>query len=507
MPRSPQVKKRKRASEKVVEIQTRENCAIYIPSSNSGDSSSESGSESEGCSSDILKIPNVSYRQVLDNYEENQSKLEPHHTYTWIEGEKKRKEEFKNECLLSDSTKTYLRSLSSVQLFELFFSFDLKRYILESTECNGYSFTANQLDVFLGIVLTSIFSERKSERDYWSSNELLKCIPIASAMSRDAFLEIKRNIKLYKPKDKNDNDKAWKVRNILDIFKKNAAQFGFSSTALSIDEMMVKFHGRAPILQFMPNKPVRFGLKMWAICNVDGYLFDCDIYCGKGTNIYSTSNEMKLSKCAVGSRVVMLMVQKILTSVSLRKINMYHIYFDNYFSSPDLFVHLKNIGLVATGTVRHDRVKVKNILPKKAERGAYIVQHEENSGMNFITFMDSKPVSFLSTATGVTPLHKIRRFSVQNRSKVDLLVPKIVKQYNDFMGGVDQHDAHCSNLFPTIRRRNWTWSVLLRLIQSSITNATVLRNLVHANKVGTKQIALEIAECYLAKYKLKNIHV
>lgn len=126
--------------------------------------------------------------------------------------------------------------------------------------------------------------------------------------------------------------------------------------------------------------------------------------------------------------------------------------------------------------------------------------------MNFITFMDSKPVSFLSTAAGVTPLHNIRRFSVKNRSKVDLVVPKIVKQYNDFKGGVDQHDAHCSNLFPRIRAKKWTWSILLRLIQSSISNATVLRNLVHANKLGTKQIALELAEHYLAKSKFKKVH-
>lgn len=129
--------------------------------------------------------------------------------------------------------------------------------------------------------------------------------------------------------------------------------------------MMVKFHGRAPMLQFMPNKPERFGIKMWAICNVDGYLFDCDVYCGKGSNIYSTDNEMKLTKCAVGSRVVMLMVQNLLASVGLRKIGTYHLYFDNYFCSPDLLVHLKNIGLRATGTVRSDRVKVKNIFQRK----------------------------------------------------------------------------------------------------------------------------------------------
>jgi len=187
MSRPPRTKKQKRVSEDIIEIETcknGENRAIYIPSScNSGSSGSESDSESEVCSNNIRETPNVTYREVLDSYEENQSKLEPHHNCKWVQGEKKYDEEFKNECLLSDSTKNYLRNLSSVQLFELFFSSELKKYILESTKCNGYPITTCQFDIFLGIIITSTFNERKSERDYWSSNELLRCNPVASAMS------------------------------------------------------------------------------------------------------------------------------------------------------------------------------------------------------------------------------------------------------------------------------------------------------------------------------------
>jgi len=55
----------------------------------------------------------------------------------------------------------------------------------------------------------------------------------------------------------------------------------------------------------MKEKPARFGIKMWGICNAEGYLFNCDIYCGKGSNIYSSDKEVKLSKCALGSHVIM----------------------------------------------------------------------------------------------------------------------------------------------------------------------------------------------------------
>ena len=58
-------------------------------------------------------------------------------------------------------------------------------------------------------------------------------------MSRDKFLKIKAKIKLSKPEDKNVDDRAWRVRKVLEIFNKNALQFGFFSTALFVDEIVM----------------------------------------------------------------------------------------------------------------------------------------------------------------------------------------------------------------------------------------------------------------------------
>lgn len=184
----------------------------------------------------------------------------------------------------------------------------------------------------------------------------------------------------------------------------------------------------------------------------------------------------------------------------------YHLWFDNYFTNPDLLVYLRNLGLRATGTVRTNRVRIKNDLDKKAERGAFTVQHEKNSGINYITVMDAKPVSILSTAAGVTPLRSVKRFSASDRSKVDVHFPLVFKLYNIFMGGIDLHDEHCSNAMPCIRAKKWTWPMFLRLIQMAISNATVLRNLVHDKKVGTKEIVLQLAEHNLGIAKKNHIH-
>lgn len=228
-------------------------------------------------------------------------------------------------------------------------------------------------------------------------------------------------------------------------------------------------------------------------------MFDCEIYCGKGSNIYSTDKQVKLSKCPLRSRVVMQMIQKLLVSVVPRKIIQYHLYFDNFFCNPDLLIHLRTVGLRATGTVRRNRVKTDNELDKKAERGTFSVKYEEKSGLNYITVMDSKPVSVLSTAAGVTPMSTVKRYSKEAKTKNNIPFPRVFSQYNRYMGGVDLHDGHCSNLMPCIKAKRWTWSIFLRLIQSSITNALVIYNMSDSGKkIRSKEIALEIAEFYLA---------
>ncbi|XP_043480427.1 piggyBac transposable element-derived protein 3-like [Leptopilina heterotoma] len=315
-------------------------------------------------------------------------------------------------------------------------------------------------------------------------------------MSRDRFLHIKTNLKCSKVKDKNPNDAAWRVRAILDLFAKTITSFGFFETALSVDEMMVKFYGRLNIKQYIRNKPVRFGVKMWGLCGADGFLFKTDIYCGK-----NGKNSSNLNSCALGSRVVLNMGQDLLLNTIPKKLDNYHIYFDNFFCNPDLIVHLKKVGVVATGTVRQDRVKEKNTIDVKSSRGTHCLKHDTNSGVNYITIMDSKIVSMLSTAVGDSPLKSVKRYSKDKKDRVEIPMPAAFALYNRFMGGVDIHDQYCSKLLPSLRSKKWTWPVLMRLIQSSITNAVIIFNAaqLEGKKSSAKEFAMQIAENYLAQ--------
>ena len=270
------------------------------------------------------------------------------------------------------------------------------------------------------------------------------------------------------------------------IFKKNILQFGYFSSNLSIDETMIKFYGRTQIKQFVKNKPIRFGIKLWSLCTSFGFLLDFNIYCGKS----SQDSSEKLQNCTLGTRVVMNLLHLFFRNTPENSLENYHAVFDNFFTNPDLLVHLKSLGLRATGTVRSNRVyenkivndKLKRVivpitLNKKSERGEYSVKHDVNSNINYISVMDSKVVSILSTACGIEPLKCVERYSKEQKKRVSLPFPQTFSLYNKFMGGVDIQDQYCSDLRIKVNKRKWTFHIFKHIIEAAMSNAIIIWNI------------------------------
>ncbi|XP_033218441.1 piggyBac transposable element-derived protein 3-like, partial [Belonocnema kinseyi] len=180
------------------------------------------------------------------------------------------------------------------------------------------------------------------------------------------------------------------------------------STALSVDKMIVRFFSRTSLKQYLPCKPDRYGIKLWGLCAANGYLFNLDVYCGKN----DPSIGINLLACALGSRVVLQMINPLLNGLSRKKLSDYHLYFDNFFTSPDLLIHLYKGGLRSTGTVRKARVKEKHEFAK-------------------------------NDSCGITSITPVKRFSRAAQERVERGFPRAFSLYNNYMGGVVSHDFRC----------------------------------------------------------------
>jgi hypothetical protein len=62
---------------------------------------------------------------------------------------------------------------------------------------------------------------------------------------------------------------------------------------MTVDECMVMYKGQyCPIRQYMPLKPIRFGIKVWVATDaLSKYLWNFEIYCGKGGNPHDVDND------------------------------------------------------------------------------------------------------------------------------------------------------------------------------------------------------------------------
>ena len=130
-----------------------------------------------------------------------------------------------------------------------------------------------------------------------------------------------------------------KVQPLVDHVKCKCYEFYQPRQQVAVDECMVKSKARSHLIQYMRNKPVKWGFKFWVIADMTGYILNFNVYTGRSADRmdYGLSHD-----------VVMELTQPLVFQG-------YKVYLDNFYSSPELFDHLLECGITATGTFRANR--------------------------------------------------------------------------------------------------------------------------------------------------------
>ena len=131
----------------------------------------------------------------------------------------------------------------------------------------------------------------------------------------------------------------------------------------------------------------------------------------------------------------------------------HHVFFDNFFSSPDLFDHLLAQDMYACATVRCNRKGLPAYAKDKlCEPGQTITQQRGN--LLFTKWHDKRDVAFL--LSNVSPEEPLRTVQHQKRGRdIDIQKPQVSDVYTANMGGVDganQFRSYC-----TIGRQSQKW--------------------------------------------------
>ncbi|GFQ83331.1 chimeric ERCC6-PGBD3 protein [Trichonephila clavata] len=277
-----------------------------------------------------------------------------------------------------------------VEIFEMFFTDDLVNHIVQqsvsyATQNNRHQFTLSSdcFKKFLGFLLLTGYHSLPQEQMYWSEEEDIDIGIVRKCMSKNRYIEIKRNLHFSDntniPLINGNKDRLFKIRPILDELNKAFMQFGVFSYNICIDEQRVRYYGHHFLKQFIRGKPIRFGFKQWAMCcGVTGYCYNADIYEGKPSRI-SEEDNLEGDTYGLGVSVIL---NKIAT---IDKPEEHCFYFDNFFTSFDLLKNLKERNIPATGTVRCNRMNKCPIKTdkemKKEFRGAFDYRYDEINGI------------------------------------------------------------------------------------------------------------------------------
>uniref|UniRef100_H3H3G5 CCHC-type domain-containing protein n=1 Tax=Phytophthora ramorum TaxID=164328 RepID=H3H3G5_PHYRM len=264
--------------------------------------------------------------------------------------------------------------------------------------------TPRDLCVFVGLLIArSIAPNKEKLAHHWkTTNE--GAIPrgyFGQVMVRDRFMHISRNLHFSCNDDERAaKDRAWKLRPVIDALKDRFAAGFMPPATMAFDEAMLPSRSTFNKMRvYLKDKPHKWGTKLFMLCcSTTAYCIRFEVYCGKkerGGQGRSTDFKSGLS------------IQ---------------------------LIPKKKKG------EKQKPPKIPKNRPASIERGTFIVADAlQIPGMRLLRWWDTRAVHMLSTG-GSVETNRIVRREKRTGEQTEVACPRIVKDYQTFMGGVDVHD-------------------------------------------------------------------
>lgn len=149
---------------------------------------------------------------------------------------------------------------------------ETNRYAKQNNSKNWTDVTEIEMKAFLGCLIVMGIHQLPALKHYWSSDPFLRVDSVAKVMTANRFKKIIENLhcndnETQAPKSSPNHDKLHKVKPLLDLLNQNVRKVYRPSGVVCVDESMIPFKGRYVLKQYMPKKPVKWGYKVWCLCD------------------------------------------------------------------------------------------------------------------------------------------------------------------------------------------------------------------------------------------------
>ncbi|XP_052446673.1 uncharacterized protein LOC127988134 isoform X9 [Carassius gibelio] len=366
---------------------------------------------------------------------------------------------------------------SPLQYFELFFSKSVLQTVVEHTNaygamhCEGKkspweNISIKDLKSFIGLLIYMGMTKCSKLSDYWKKSFIYSMPFPARIMSSNKFFNICAGLHLNDPKVLEENekkrgtpeyDRLCKIKPLYQDMRDACRASFHPSQNISINERIVASNTKNILLEYMEDKPTRWGYKLFVLeDSLCGYTWDFFIYEAK---VYS-ENSNGISYDSVMS----LANEKLLGSG-------YKLFVDNFYTSPKLFRDLLQKKIWACGPVRANRIgHLKTVAP----RGNIRWFREDD--LLFVEWKDNRDVLMCSTFHKAFNGDSIKR-NVKGADGIwanqDFPVPGAVLDYKKHMGGVNQSEAF-TGYSTALKKNKQIWSFFNYFVDIAVVNAFIL---------------------------------
>uniref|UniRef100_A0A3B3RN32 PiggyBac transposable element-derived protein domain-containing protein n=1 Tax=Paramormyrops kingsleyae TaxID=1676925 RepID=A0A3B3RN32_9TELE len=305
---------------------------------------------------------------------------------------------------------------------------------------------------------------------YRSSNEATESLWDTSTgrnifratMSLQTFQMITRVLRFHNRDTKAKSDKLAPIRDVWEGWVKRLSLMFNPGPEVTVDERFVPFRGRCPFRQYMPSKPGKYGIKIWAVCDAKtSFAWNLQIYTGKPASGIPEKNQ--------GKRVVLDM------TFGLRGHN---ITCANFFTSYDLGQELLRRKLTMVGTIRKNKPELPIEILQVKDRAPLSSKFAFTDTTTIVSYCPKKNQNVILMST----FHKGTAVSSGSDKK-----PIIILDYNKNKGGVDNLDKLTATYTCQRMTRRWPMVVFYNILDVSAYNAFVLWTHIHLGWNSTKK--------------------
>lgn len=319
---------------------------------------------------------------------------------------------------------------------------------------------------------------------YWSKRPLIETPIFRNVMPFKRFKQISRFLHFCNNETADNNDRLRKIRPIINLWNEKFKEIYTPDEYVSIDESLMKYKGRLSYKQFNPSKRARFELKIYKLCEAStGFCCDFKVYTGQN----------KIDRNSSASENVVMDLSKSILNKG------YTLFFDNWYSSPNLFLELHQEKTNIIGIIRSNRQNMpKNIQTKSLKKGECLWKSCNN--LLALRWKDKRDVYMIST----------KHESVEMVEHIDkqfkkTMKPKCILEYNKGMGGIDRQDQMLA-CFPIMRKVIKGYRKLFFYMSDiALFNTYIIHKTIHRPRKETYvDYRLNIAELILKNVQLPD---